>query len=93
MANTFLKSLLIALFCGLLCLSCNSSAVKDAKSSLDLVDGVPRKDLNFSILGTNAFVNDSRFGSIGAQFTEVRDTLRLRHVRVLMAWNSRAHTE
>jgi hypothetical protein len=35
----------------------------------------------------NAFANDARFGSIGAQFTEMRDTLRLKYVRVLFAWN------
>ena len=65
-------------------ISCNSSSLKEA---IDLAEGVPRKDIDTSITGVNAFVNDGRFGSIRAQFLEVRDSLRLGFVRVLMAWN------
>jgi hypothetical protein len=77
-----------SLLCGLgvvvgLC-GCNSSVVKDA---VDLIEGVPRKDIDTSILGVNAFANDSRFGSPAAQFLEVRDTLRLRYVRMLFNWD------
>ena len=64
--------------------ACNSS-VKDA---IDLIDGVPRKDIDASQLGVNAFVNDARFGSISSQFLTVRDTLRLGYVRVLFNWDS-----
>jgi hypothetical protein len=63
---------------------CNSSAVKDA---IDLAQGIPRKDIDTSILGVNAFANDGRFGSPAAQFREVRDTLRLRYVRILFNWD------
>jgi hypothetical protein len=48
---------------------------------------IPRKEVPFSLLGVNAFVNDPRFGSIRNQFREVKGTLRLRRVRVLLAWN------
>jgi len=47
----------------------------------------PREAINKKKLGLNAFVNDQRFGSIKSQFTEVKRTLGIRHVRVLFAWN------
>lgn len=78
-----LRNLLISLFCLGFC-GCSSSSVDDA---LDIIDGPERKPIDTSILGTNAFVNDARFGSISRQFLEVRDTLKLRYVRVLFAWN------
>lgn len=64
--------------------ACNSSSFSDA---VDLIEGIPRKDIDTTRLGTNAFVNDPRFGSPNSQFLEVRDTLRLGFVRVLFAWN------
>ncbi len=63
---------------------CNASSVSDA---IDLAEGIPRKDIDASTLGTNAFVNDTRFGSPNAQFLEIRDTLRLGFVRVLFNWS------
>jgi len=48
---------------------------------------LPTKPLNTALLGISAFVNDQRFGSISAQFREVNKTLKLKHVRVLFAWN------
>lgn len=70
--------MLLALSC------CNASSISDA---IDLAQGVPRKDIDTSRLGTNAFVNDNRFGGPSSQFLEIRDTLRLGFVRVLFAWN------
>jgi hypothetical protein len=64
--------------------SCNSDDVKDA---VDIADGVPRKDLVKSRLAINAFVNDSRFGSISNQFEEVRRKLGLNRVRILFNWD------
>lgn len=72
------------LFIFLALAGCNSSSVKDA---LDLAEGVPRKDIDASRLGVNAFVNDPRFGSISQQLIEVRDTLKLNKVRVLFEWS------
>lgn len=65
-------------------IGCNSS---DVKTAIDIADGIPRRPIDTSILGINAFNNDARFGSIRAQFLEVRDVLRLRYVRILMSWN------
>jgi len=80
---------LLSLFCSLLTLgACNSSTVKDA---VDLADGVPKKDIDKSKLGMNAFVNDNRFGSARAQLKEVRDTLGITRLRMLVAWNSGVH--
>lgn len=75
----FLSLLLLSFFS-----SCNSSDLEDA---LDLANGVPRKKIDTDIMGVNAFVNDSRFGSVLGQFREVKNTLRLQHVRVLFHWD------
>jgi hypothetical protein len=48
---------------------------------------LPRKQIDTTKMGVSAFVNDSRFGSISAQFKEVKSTLRLKYVRVLFNWN------
>lgn len=48
---------------------------------------LPKRALDKTKLGINAFVNDLRFGTIRSQFREVRSTLGLRHTRILFAWN------
>jgi len=48
---------------------------------------LPRKSVDVSKMGINAFVNDSRFGSISDQFLEVKDTLGIKHVRILLNWD------
>jgi hypothetical protein len=63
---------------------CNSSSIEDA---LDLVDEPDRKTVDTAGLGINAFANDSRFGSISAQLSEVKNTLKLNHIRILMNWS------
>ena len=77
-----LKHLLFSISVCLAC-SCTSSTISDLIDTID----VPRKTIDVSRLGTNAFTNDSRFGSISAQLTEVRDTLKLKHVRMLFNWD------
>lgn len=67
-----------------LSIGCSSSDVEDA---IDIIDGIPRKTIDTSIMGVNAFANDGRFGSISDQYLEVRDTLRLNYVRVLFGWD------
>lgn len=52
-----------------------------------VVDEPDRKEIDTSIMGANAFFNDGRFGSLSSQANEIRNTLRLRRVRVLFAWN------
>lgn len=64
---------------------CNSSEVKKA---VDIANGVPRKTIDTDILGINAFGNDNRFGSPASQYNEVRSTLRLQFVRILVQWDS-----
>jgi hypothetical protein len=72
---------ILVLVLGLLISSCNSS-LEDA---LDIID-VPRKDIDVSRMGVNAFANDGRFGSSAAQLAEVRNTLNLSYVRMLFSW-------
>ncbi|MBX7145265.1 MAG: hypothetical protein K1X79_12495 [Oligoflexia bacterium] len=80
----FLKNIRITFAVALVALSaCNSSAIKDA---IDIIDGVPRKDIDVSKTGVNAFASDNRFGTPEQQMLEVRDTLKLSFVRILFAW-------
>ncbi|MCI5065190.1 glycoside hydrolase family 5 protein [bacterium] len=84
MKHCSLSLLLSAMIIFLVFPGCDSSEIEDA---LDLADGVPRRTIDTSRLGMNAFVNDARFGTVGEQFREVRDTLGLNFVRVLLVWN------
>lgn len=52
------------------------------------INFLPKKSLNKRKLGVNAFVNDSRFGSVAAQLREVKNSLGLKHIRVLFNWNN-----
>lgn len=83
--NSAKKSLVF----GLLCAACVvlSSCGGGVGDILDVLDKVPRKTIDTTKLGVNAFCNDSRFGSISSQLAEVKNTLRLNSVRVLFAWN------
>lgn len=76
-----------ALFFSLLLIVVSSGCSSDVEDAIDIIDGPERKPIDRSILGTNAFVNDTRFGSIASQFREVRDTLKISYVRILFAWN------
>jgi endo-1,4-beta-mannosidase len=61
--------------------------VDQARDAIDLADGVPRKDIDRQKLGVNAFFNERGYGSISAQYAEVSQTLGIKHLRVLAAWN------
>lgn len=73
---------------GLLFLSVFACSGSDVKDALDLAEGIPRKTIDTGKLGVNSFAYDLRFGSVKAQLTEVRDVLRLNHLRVLFAWSN-----
>jgi hypothetical protein len=77
----FLFSILIA--------GCNAKEAID--DIIDTVD-VERKPIQKSITGLNAFANDSRFGTSSSQFAEVKNTLGLRYVRILMNWDNGAQS-
>ena len=66
---------------------CNTPSLDDAA---DLANGVERRPIDASILGLNAFFNDGRFGSIESQFSDITQTLRLGHVRILFNWDDSA---
>lgn len=63
---------------------CDSS---DVDALTDVVEGVPRKDIDKGLLGINAFANEGRFGTPSQQFSEVKNVLGLSRVRLLYAWN------
>lgn len=48
---------------------------------------LPKGNIDTLNLGVNAFANDLRFGSVKQQYLEVRNTLKIKFVRVLFAWN------
>lgn len=59
----------------------------DAKDLLDVaLDPPSRKPIDASLVGVNNFFVLDEFGSIEDQFLEIRDTLGLKYVRILMAW-------
>ena len=71
-------------------LACSSDVedlIDDIEDAVDLADGVPRKPIDRSRMGVNAFSNQAFAGGIRDQFLEIRDTLGLTRVRVLMAWD------
>lgn len=68
--------------------ACNSDdTIDQIDDAIDVADGVPRKDIDPKRIGVNCFFNDNRFGGISAQYSEIRDTLKLRYIRILLAWN------
>jgi hypothetical protein len=82
-----MKKILLSVLSLVVLSACNVSDVKDA---IDVADGVPRKTIDTDILGVNAFANDGRFGSPASQYQEVRSTLRLGFVRILVNWDAGA---
>ncbi len=80
--NRFLRLAFIAL--ALAMPACNSDDIDDIK---DAVDGPKRKQINIGATGVNAFGNNPQFGSICSQFSDIRDNLNLKYIRVLIQWN------
>ena len=64
----------------------SASPISDREPAFRL-NLLPKGKIDFTKLGINAFANDQRFGTIKQQYLEVRNTLKLRYVRVLFAWN------
>lgn len=61
----------------------------ESVSERSLLDGfLPRKPVNVSKTGLNAFVNDSRFGTITSQLAEVKNDLNISQVRILFGWDN-----
>ena len=59
-----------------------------AKDALELADGPDRQPIDRSLLGINAFFNDSRFGSFSAQSSDIRDNLKISRLRILLRWDT-----
>ena len=56
-----------------------------SKALEDIV--TPKRPVPYELLGLNTFANDRRFGSVRSQLREVRATLGIKRVRVLLHWN------
>lgn len=69
-----------------ICLSvvgCDSST----KDLIDLATNPPeRKQIDTSRMGVNSFFSQSGFGTVSYQYEDIQQVLRLKHVRVLLAW-------
>lgn len=76
-----MKKILILFFL-LSCAACNAGDV------INDIAGIPgRETLDKSVIGVNNFFLDrDKFGTVGAEFSEIKNTLGLRYVRVLAAW-------
>lgn len=81
----YLFSLLVC--CSIL--SCGgSSDVSDLDDIIDVIEDEPeRKPIDTNSMGVNSFFNDARFGSISSQYSEIKSTLRLKYIRVLLNWS------
>ena len=63
----------------------------DAGSLLDLALHPPgRKPINPNMMGVNNFFVDKQFGSISQQYSDIKDVIRLKYIRVLLAWTDDA---
>lgn len=62
----------------------------NAKEASEIVD-IKRKPIPRSKLGVNAFFNDTRFGTIPAQWSDIDRNLGLKRIRVLVNWDDKAH--
>lgn len=60
----------------------------NAKEAAEIIEGIERKPIPRSKLAVNAFFNDSRFGSIPSQMSDVTQNLGLRRIRVLARWDN-----
>ncbi|MCB0323322.1 MAG: cellulase family glycosylhydrolase [Bdellovibrionales bacterium] len=80
-----LKLRSFALF--LVACACVSACTSETRDLLELETDPPsRKPIDVSRTGVNNFFVDREFGSIPQQYSEIRNTLGLRYVRVLFAW-------
>lgn len=84
-----IRILLIVALLGVLGYSPSLQAAEPPDPSrFGLIDNFfPRKEIDTSLMGVNAFCNDARFGSIRSQLQEVKNVLRLYQLRVLFAWD------
>lgn len=80
MIKTILK--LLILFTSL-----SNLVAEEAVAHVSELELIPRKTLDTTKLGVNAFANEPRFGGVAEQLNEVKNTIRLRHIRVLFQWN------
>lgn len=59
----------------------------DTGDLLDLaLDPPSRKPIDTTIMGVNAFFVNDGFGTIDDQFADIKSKIRLRYVRILLAW-------
>lgn len=73
-----------------LCALCLATTVLSACDSGDLLDLAfdppSRKTIDTSKVGVNSFFVTPGFGSIDEQFSDIRNNLNVRFVRILLAW-------
>ncbi|HMO02477.1 MAG TPA: cellulase family glycosylhydrolase [Oligoflexia bacterium] len=85
------KLLMIGLFLSLSIAQsgCDSSKAKETiDDGNSVINDPPRRELSYGKLGLNAFANDGRFGSMSDQFNDVKRTLKLKFIRILIAWDN-----
>lgn len=81
------RLILITLFATFFLLGCGSDLADQVNDAIDIADGVPERNLTRSTLGVNAFFNEAAFGSISSQYSEIRSTVGIPRIRVLLSWD------
>jgi Glycosyl hydrolase catalytic core len=74
-----------------LCFHNASAQPKPISFSLDDIL-TPRRPIPYAYFGINAFANDQRFGTIRSQLREVRSQIKIKPVRILLAWNDQVQS-
>lgn len=76
------RLILVVLLAALLSCSKNSELAQIIDS-----DDVPRKPIDVSRMGVNAFGNLPQFGTPCQQYQEISNSLKLKYLRILVNWN------
>lgn len=77
------RNFLTGILFGIVLMGCDSRDLERLTSSVSDPD---KKPIDQSILGVNNFYVNSQIGSIDQQNNDIKNTLGIKHVRVLFAW-------
>ncbi len=89
LAQTYSQPFLHQLRFAIMLSLCVLLGCSDAGSLLNLALNPPkRKPIDPSIVGVNNFFVDEEFGTLPQQYSDIKNTLRLKYIRVLFPWTT-----
>lgn len=84
-AHTFARNIIALALCLITLAACDS----EQRRLIDLaLDPPKRETIDTSRVGVNNFFVDSQFGGIATQYSDIKNNLGIKHVRVLLAWTN-----